>query len=70
MYRFHNFKDYFLCTGRLSRHVDDPMVQEDSDVAIERQRIATTPVDTLCTLDMLVMTELSKYYGNLLAVQR
>ncbi len=43
-------------------------IQEDSDVALERQRINTTPAQDLFQSDALVLSEISKYYGRLLAV--
>ena len=48
----------------------DDMVQEDSDVAVERQRIVCSDLDTLLETDTLVVKELTKYYGGLLAVDR
>jgi len=43
---------------------------EDSDVAAERQRIVSTPVARLTTTDVVVMHQLTKFYGSFLAVDR
>ena len=45
-------------------------VHEDSDVAAERQRIDSTPVERLSTTDAVVLRQLTKFYGSLLAVDR
>ena len=46
------------------------MIQEDDDVALERTRITTTPLNNLMKTDSLLLCELQKYYGNFLAVDR
>ena len=43
---------------------------EDSDVAAERQRIIGTPLEQLATTDAVVLRQLTKFYGSLLAVDR
>jgi len=44
---------------------------EDSDVAAERQRINSTPVEQLATTDAVVMRQLTKLYNDsFLAVDR
>ena len=43
---------------------------EDSDVAAERERINSTPVERLATTDAVVLRQLTKFYGRLLAVDR
>ena len=42
----------------------------DSDVAAERQRIDSTAVERLSTTDAVVLRQLTKFYGSLLAVDR
>lgn len=49
---------------------DDSVVQEDEDVARERARLANTDLKTLFATDKLVISELTKYYGSNLAVNR
>jgi ATP-binding cassette subfamily A (ABC1) protein 3 len=44
------------------------MIQEDTDVATERARLANTPVEDLFTSDSLIIKEVTKYYDNNLAV--
>jgi len=46
------------------------VVQEDDDVSQERMRVNTTPINLLVESESLVLTELSKKYGKLLAVDR
>ena len=46
------------------------VVQEDSDVLEERQRILSSDHDMLLNSDALVLYELTKYYDNLLAVDK
>ncbi|XP_070191604.1 LOW QUALITY PROTEIN: phospholipid-transporting ATPase ABCA3-like [Littorina saxatilis] len=43
-------------------------VTEDSDVAEERRRINSTDIDELCKTDSLLMVNLYKHYGDLVAV--
>ena len=44
---------------------------EDSDVAAERQRIDSTPVEQLATTDAVLLRQLTKFYnGSFLAVDR
>ena len=45
-------------------------VTEDYDVAKERQRITETPLQVLLESDALVVNELTKNYGDILAVDR
>ena len=40
----------------------------DSDVAAERERIDSTAVERLSTTDAVVLRQLTKFYGSLLAV--
>lgn len=52
----------------LSVSKDLPLVQEDDDVAKERARLANADLLELFSSDKLIISELSKYYGNHLAV--
>ena len=45
-------------------------VEEEEDVKAERERIVNTPISQLMTTDSLVLSEIKKYYGNFLAVDR
>ena len=47
---------------------EDVLVQEDSDVRIERERVLNSPISYLLNKDALVMNNLTKYYEHLLAV--
>ncbi|XP_053391292.1 phospholipid-transporting ATPase ABCA3-like [Mercenaria mercenaria] len=49
---------------------DESVVQEDEDVARERARLANTDWQTLFSSETLVISELTKYYGSNLAVNR
>ena len=44
------------------------LVQEDTDVATERARLANSDLNQLCKQNSLVIKELTKYYGSHLAV--
>lgn len=44
------------------------VIQEDTDVATERARLANTPEIDLFNSDSLIIKELTKYYGENLAV--
>ncbi|CAC5380658.1 ABCA3 [Mytilus coruscus] len=44
------------------------IVQEDTDVATERARLANAPLNELFNTDSLIMKELTKFYDNNLAV--
>lgn len=46
------------------------LVQEDTDVATERARLANTPLEELFENDSLIVQELTKYYSSNLAVDR
>ncbi len=64
---------YFVTKPRKQRPVLtrlDSIVQEDDDVADERRRINTTPLSTLQASDSLILQELTKHYGSLLAVDK
>ena len=39
-------------------------VQEDTDVATERARLANTQIQELCDSDSLILHEVTKYYGS------
>ncbi|XP_059176010.1 phospholipid-transporting ATPase ABCA3-like [Physella acuta] len=52
-------------TSQMSR---DSVVQEDEDVAKERERIDSTPQSTLIRSDKLVLKNLTKYYDDFRAV--
>ena len=45
-------------------------IEEDGDVKAERKRVLETPLSELMAGNSLILTELKKYYGNLLAVDR
>ncbi|ESO83918.1 hypothetical protein LOTGIDRAFT_229502 [Lottia gigantea] len=47
---------------------NEHLVQEDSDVATERARIANSSFSTSNQSDVLLLNEITKYYGNHLAV--
>ncbi|KAJ8317951.1 hypothetical protein KUTeg_003042 [Tegillarca granosa] len=46
------------------------LVQEDTDVATERARLANTPLEELFESESLIVQELTKYYSSNLAVDR
>ncbi|KAK6165163.1 hypothetical protein SNE40_023607 [Patella caerulea] len=46
----------------------DHRIQEDSDVATERARLANSSVSSLTDTDQLILSEMTKYYDNHLAV--
>lgn len=45
-------------------------VSKDSDVLAERDRIINTPIDNLVNTDSVVMRELTKLYGDFMAVSQ
>ncbi len=49
-------------------HPEHALVAEDDDVTAERKRITGTPTADLVQSDQLILKELKKYYGSLLAV--
>ena len=49
---------------------DEAAAVEDDDVSAERQRILDTPVEHLTATDSLILKELTKVYGDVLAVDR
>src|SRR6218665_4015530 len=48
----------------------DGKISEDSDVANERQRISSNPIQELAKTDPLVIHDLTKLYGNFMAVNQ
>jgi len=46
------------------------LVQEDNDVAIERSKLANSDIAALCKNNKVIVSELTKCYGNNLAVNR
>ena len=48
----------------------DAVIQEDSDVSAERRRILSSDRELLMDSEALILYELTKYYGDLLAVDR
>ncbi|XP_069124776.1 phospholipid-transporting ATPase ABCA3-like [Argopecten irradians] len=57
-------------TPRAQLYTESSLVQEDTDVATERARLANTNTAQLCWENSLVIKELTKYYGKKLAVDR
>ena len=55
---------------QLDRCMSEVSVIEDDDVTKERDRVTMTPVFDLTDTDSLVMIQLTKWYGNTLAVDR
>src|SRR6218665_1783218 len=49
---------------------EDAQITEDSDVANERKRIQSNPIQELIKTDAVVTQDLTKIYGNLAAVHR
>lgn len=47
-----------------------PLIEEDNDVTAERYRIKETPLAVLQQTDSLILSELQKYYGAFLAVDK
>ena len=49
---------------------EDGKISEDSDVANERQRIQSNPIQELVKTDSVVIQDLTKLYGNFVAVNQ
>ena len=58
-------------TMRTEMNTDgDGKISEDSDVADERQRIQSNPIQELVKTDSVVIQDLTKLYGNFVAVNQ
>ena len=66
-----------ITTNRVNRAIvnrigreGDGKISEDSDVVQERQRIQSTPIEELVKTDPVVTQDLTKLYGNFVAVNQ